>query len=200
MAGIYLKSMDSIRLPEPIEHRFFLEDALKKRRSLREYSGKEVSIQELSNLLYAAQGITDTVNNFRASPSAGALYPLTIYILWNDALWRYEPETHTIYKIRNDRKLKKELYMACLLQEWVLNAPVVFVFAADYQKTAVKYGKRAWRYIYMEVGHACQNLLLEAVALGMGGVPVGAFEDGKLQKILSVPETPVYVVPAGHKP
>ena len=198
VVGTSLKGMDSHRLPPPKEHGFLLEDALRKRRSLREFSGRGVSLQEISNLLYAAQGITDTEHGFRAAPSAGALYPLSLYLLWDDALWLYEPASHSIYRVSVNKDLKKKVYRACLFQSWVLEAPAVFIFTADYNITAKKYGKRAWRYIYLEVGHACENLLLEATALGMGGVPVGAFYDDELKNALTIPQTPIYVVPVGY--
>lgn len=198
MDGIYSKSMESVKLPEPLFHKFPLERAIRERRSLREFSSREVSLQELSNLLFSAQGITDSINGFRAAPSAGALYPLTIYLLWKDALWEYIPAEHSLLKIREDRVIQRKVYQACLYQEWVLNAPLVFIFCAEYKKTAIKYGKRAWRYIYLEAGHACENLLLEATSLGMGGVPVGAFDDEGLKRVLGISLSPIYVVPVGY--
>jgi len=189
-----------IQLPPPqLKGQMPVEQALAKRRSVREFKTTALTEQELSQLLWAAQGITSR-DGLRTAPSAGALYPLEVYVATAQALYHYDPRQHVLEQ-RLAGDLRPALFRAALEQEAVRDAPAVFVFAAVYERTSRKYGAaRSPRYVHMEVGHAAQNLLLEAVALGLGGVPVGAFDDSKVQKTLGLPpeEKPVYLVPVGH--
>ncbi len=176
-----------------------LEEALARRRSVREFSGKPLSDRELSQLLWAAQGITHP-DGFRTVPSAGALYPLEIYVATATGCFHYDPQPHRLHR-STDRDLRPALYRAAQAQEPVREAPAVFVVAAVYERTAKKYGEaRSPRYVHLEAGHAAQNLLLEAVALDLGGVPIGAFHDAEIQKVLSLPaeQRPLYLIPIGH--
>lgn len=176
-----------------------LTQALAKRRSLREYGLRALSMQELSQLLWATQGITDW-RGFRTAPSAGATYPLEVYLATSEGLFRYEPQGHQLRRL-GQQDLRPALAGAALQQGWVREAPAVFILTAVAERTARRYGQRAERYIAMEIGHAAQNLLLQAVALGLGGVPVGAFEDDKVAKVLGLPkdEAPLYIVPVGKQ-
>jgi len=176
-----------------------VEEALRRRRSVREFREKLLTDQELSQLLWAAQGITDAAG-LRTAPSAGALYPLELYVSTPQGFYRYEPRGHRLRRSA-DGDLRPAIYRAALEQEAIRQAPAVLVIAAVYERTAFKYGQaRAPRYVHVEVGHAAQNVLLEAVALGLGGVPIGAFDDLALQKALGLPadHKPLYLIPVGH--
>lgn len=191
---------EAITLPAPnLKGGLSLQEALARRRSVREFLPAPLTLQELGQLLWAMQGITHD-GNLRTAPSAGALYPLEIYVATSEGLFHYDPRRHEL-QTRSAADLRPLLSRAALEQEAVREAPAVFVIAAVYQRTAQKYGPaRAPRYVHMEAGHVAQNLLLQAVALGLGGVPVGAFHDAEMQKVLSLPaeEQPLYLIPVGH--
>lgn len=177
--------------------------AMLKRRSVRSYSNEPVTLFEISQLLWAAQGVTHQ-RGFRTSPSAGALYPLELYIVvgkvtnLDAGIYKYVPNQHRLIKIIEGDK-RSELCRAALNQSSVKNAPVVMVFCAVYQRTTVKYGERGIRYVFMEVGHSAQNVYLQAVALGIGTVTIGAFNDRKVKKIVkcALDEEPLYIMPVG---
>lgn len=176
-----------------------LTEALARRRSVREFSTQALTQDELGQLLWAAQGITSD-DGRRAAPSAGALYPLEIYAVTASGVHHYNPHGHRLER-RSGPDLRPALARAALGQTAVSSAAAVFVVAADYGRTARKYGPaRSPRYVHLEAGHAAQNLLLQAVALGLGGVPVGAFDDEQVHKAISLPsaEQPVYLVAVGH--
>jgi SagB-type dehydrogenase family enzyme len=193
-------SEHSRELPPPERKgRMSLEEALAARRSVREFTGQPITDRELSQLLWAAQGIEST-DGRRTAPSAGALYPLEVWVATPSGFYHYEPHKHRLAQ-HLERDLRPNIYRAALMQEAILQAPAVFVIAAVYQRIAQKYGEqRAARYVHMEVGHAAQNLLLEAVALGLGGVLIGAFNDREVEKVLSLPpdQKPLYLIPVGH--
>jgi len=187
-------------LPEPSRKgRISLEEAIAARRSLREYAPDALTLEQISQLLWAAQGITSREGD-RAAPSAGALFPLEIYVVLPDAVHHYEPVKHRLARhLQGD--LRGALHDAALSQDCVRDAPALFVIAGVHARTASRYGKeRARRYVAMEAGHAAENLLLEAVALGLGGVPVGAFDDARVARVLALPEgtDPLYLVPVGR--
>ena len=187
-----------IQLPEPQFTNISLEECMQKRRSIRNFENKELTVQQISNLLWLAQGITDTINGFRAAPSAGATYPLEIFIAKNDGVFHYIPDGHKLKK-EIDGDLRKEIARAALNQMFIADAGIVIVITAVFSRTAWRYGERAYRYINNEVGHCAQNIHLEAVALGLGSVPVGAFDDAKLKKLLKLKEEePLYIIPIGY--
>jgi SagB-type dehydrogenase family enzyme len=176
-----------------------LEEALARRRSVREFTREALTQRELSQLLWAAQGITHP-EGLRTAPSAGALYPLELYVASAGGFYHYEARPHQLIRL-SDRDLRAAMRRAALDQEAITQAPTVFVIAAVYERTSRKYGAaRTPRYVVVEVGHAAQNLLLEALALGLGGVPIGAFEDEALQKALELPvdQSPLYLIPVGY--
>jgi SagB-type dehydrogenase family enzyme len=187
-------------LPAPQrEGKMPLEEAIARRRSVREFKQQPLADRELSQLLWVTQGITHR-EGYRAAPSAGALYPLELYVVVPKGFYHYEPDTHRLAR-RSPRDLRGALAHAALDQTAVSEAPAVFVITAAYERTARKYGPaRTPRYVHMEAGHAAQNLLLEAVALGLGGVPVGAFHDEQVQAVLGLPaeHKPLYLIPVGH--
>lgn len=194
------KPADTIVLPAPArEGRLSLEEAIARRHSVREFTKALLNERELAQLLWAAQGMTRR-EGYRAAPSAGALYPLEVYVATPNGFYHYEPRPHQLKRL-SDRDLRPAIYRAGLEQEPLLEAPAVFVIVAAYERTAQKYGQaRTPRYVHMEAGHAAQNLLLQAVALGLGGVPIGAFYDDEVQKALSLPidHRPIYLIPVGH--
>jgi SagB-type dehydrogenase family enzyme len=195
-----------IDLPKPrYKGSVTLEETLKERRSVREFSDQPLTLEEISQLLWATQGITEESGK-RTSPSAGALYPLDIYLLNGNVknlpagIYKYNPFKHHIIKIKEGDK-KEELSFASLGQPWVKNAAVNFIIAAVYERTTKKYGERGIKYVHIEVGHAAQNLLLQATALRLGAVPVGAFNDGWVRKIVGLRdnEQPLYIISVGKK-
>ena len=189
-----------LQLPAPDRKGLMsLEEALAARRSVREFRREPLTDRELSQLLWAAQGITSP-DGLRTAPSAGALYPLEVWVATASGFYHYEPRQHRLTR-RLERDLRPDIHRAALMQEAILQAPVVLVIAAVYERTAQKYGEqRTPRYVHMEAGHSAQNLLLEAVALGLGGVLIGAFNDKEVARVLSLPadQKPLYLIPVGH--
>jgi SagB-type dehydrogenase family enzyme len=175
-----------------------LEEALAKRRSVRRFTDEKLTQKEIGQLLWSMQGITRDWGA-RTAPSAGALYPLEVYVATGEGLYHYVPQGHEM-ALAPRLGLRQALWEAGLKQDWIRDAPAVFVTAAVYERTSVKYGARSERYVHLEAGHVAQNLLLQAVALGLGGVPVGAFHDDRVQGALGLPEDqrPLYLIPVGH--
>lgn len=175
------------------------------RRSARGYSGGPLSLQELAQLLWASQGTTAEWGG-RAAPSAGALYPLEVYAVVGEVsgldagVYRYVPAAHELAKLA-DGDRRTDLADAALRQSSVRDAAVDIVFAAVYKKATKRYGQRGVRYVHLDVGHAAQNLCLQATALGLGTVPVGAFDDEAVKKAagLHADEDPVYILPVGRR-
>ena len=182
-----------------------VEEALEQRRSIREFSRDGLELDDVSQLLWAAQGVTSR-RGFRAAPSAGALYPLELYVVAGDVaglspgVYRYRPKKHDLVLVA-DGDRRKPLAAAALEQGWVRRAPAVLVIAAVYERTMAKYGQRGLRYVHMEVGHAAQNVYLQATARGLGTVMVGAFEDDEVREVLGLPEDhePLGIMPVGHE-
>ena len=177
-----------------------LEKAISLRRSVRSYSDRGLSLQQVSQLLWSVQGVTDKRRGLRASPSAGALYPLEIYIAKSDGLFHYVVNGHSLVR-KEEADIRSALSKACLGQSFVAQAPASVIICAVRNRVSGRYGRRGDRYVDIEVGHAAENLHLQAVALGLASVPVGAFDDGSVTKLLGLPEgmEPVYIVPVGYK-
>ena len=196
---------EKIILPQPkYQNQTSVEQALLKRRSVRKYRDEPLTLQEISQLLWAAQGFTDPQANKRTAPSAGALYPLKVYVTGQieglaTGMYYYTPHNHSLIKI-GDKDLKQELTKAAYDQPWLAKAPVNIIFTGNYEIIAQKYGKeKAPRYTHMEVGHAAQNVYLQAESLNLGTVVVGGFEIEKVKEILGLPteEDPLYIMPVG---
>ena len=196
-----------IKLPEPMyDGATSVEQALLNRRSVREYKNEPLTLAEVSQLLWAAQGITEKAGGFRTAPSAGALYPLEIYVLAGnvndlpEGIYKYRPRAHALEKVGEGDK-RNELGDAALGQDWVKEGSIVIVFSAVYERTTRKYGERGIRYVHIEVGHAAQNVYLQAVSLDLGTVVVGAFDDDEMKKIINMPkeEHPLLIMPVGRK-
>lgn len=194
------------KLPEPRHNSgISIEETLLKRRSVRDYTGEPLTLPEVSQLLWAAQGITDP-RGLRTAPSAGATYPLETYVVVGDVenlaqgVYRYHLPKQELVKVL-DGDLRTELAAAALGQSWVREGAINIVFTAIYERTTRRYGDRGIRYVHMEVGHAGQNVYLQAVALGLGTVVIGAFRDDQVKEILNLPqdEHPLYIMPVGRK-
>jgi len=198
-AGHAGQEVETMGLPQPcVSGSMSLEEAINKRRSVRGFEREDLSRQQLGQLCWAAQGITDRGRGYRAAPSAGALYPLELYMVTGDGLYQYVPESHSLQRL-SEKDLRVELSRAALGQSSIVQAGATMVITAVVQRTAGKYGRRAERYCLLEVGHAAQNVLLQAVALGLGAVPIGAYEDGKVHRLLELPEDRQvwYMIPIG---
>jgi SagB-type dehydrogenase family enzyme len=193
------------KLPAPRTHSdVSLEESLHKRRSIREYSGESLTLEEVSQLLWAAQGMTAAWGG-RTVPSAGALYPLEVLVIVGSVrdlppgVYRYDPMGHEVIMIaEGDRR--SQLAGAALGQGSVGDGAVDLVFTAVYRKTTRKYGDRGIQYVHMEAGHAAQNVCLQATAMGLGTVPIGAFNAEQVISLLSLPkdEAPLYIIPVGR--
>ena len=195
-----------INLPEPqYDSDVSIEQSLLNRRSTRSYTDEPLTLQEVSQLLWAAQGTTDP-RGYRTAPSAGALYPLELYLVagdvegWISGVYRYEPDGHQLVKTM-DGDHRAELANAALEQSSVREGAISIVFTGVYERTTGKYGERGIRYVHIEVGHAAQNLCLQATAMGLGIVTVGAFSDEQVSQLLNLPEDeqPFYIIPIGRK-
>ncbi len=200
------KPMDIIKLPEPnYDSKTSVVRALLERRSVRSYKEESLTLVEVSQLLWAAQGITNN-KGFRTAPSAGALFPLEVYLVagnMNDlspGIYKYEPSRHELLKILDGDK-RAELCDAALGQGCIKQGGVAIVFSAVYERTTKRYGNRGIRYVHMEAGHAAQNVYLQAVSLNLGTVVVGAFNDNEVKRIMNMTdeEQPLYIMPVGRK-
>jgi len=199
----------SISLPKPSsDGKVSVEKAIKGRRTVRDFRQKSLSLNDLSQLVWSGQGITDSSENKRAAASAGALYPLDFYILIGEngvekmegGVYRYLPKEHSLLPIaKGDRR--REIAVASLSQMWMARAPVLFIITAEYRRITGKYDERGIRYVLIEVGHVGQNLFLQAEALGLGAGIVGAFHDSEVSNIAGLPSKhePLLVMPVGYK-
>ena len=195
-----------IILPEPrYDSDVSVEEALLKRRSVRSYTDEALTLPELAQLLWAAQGITDPSGK-RTAPSAGALYPLEVYVVVGSVenvakgVYKYKPHQHELIKVL-DGEQREALSQAALGQQSVAHGAADIVITAIYDRTTGKYGDRGARYVYMEAGHAAQNVYLQAAAMNLGTVVIGAFYDDRVKEVLNLPEDeePLYIMPVGRK-
>ncbi|MCX7833343.1 MAG: SagB/ThcOx family dehydrogenase [Ignavibacteria bacterium] len=194
-----------IKLPEPqYSSNTSIEEALLKRKSIRDYQKKSISLENVSQILWAAQGITNKAKGKRTAPSAGALYPLEIYLLVGNVndlasgIYKYKPEGHELILIaEGDRRNELSKYSA--QPEAIQDAPITLVISAVYKRTSAKYGERASRYVHIEVGHSAQNVCLQIISLGLSTVTIGAFQDGQVKKAVQLLENedPLYIMPIG---
>lgn len=196
-----------IALPEPNYQGIPLEEAIEKRRSVRNYSPEPLTLDQLSQLLFAAQGVTGEAFGLylRSVPSAGALYPFEIYLVVNDVaglargIYHYSVLDHGVVLLRTG-DYSSEITSAGLDQEMLGKADVIFILAAIFDRTRHTYGERGFRYVYIEAGHISQNIYLQAVSLGLGSVSVGAFLDEKANQLIEVDgetEAVIYLHPVG---
>ncbi len=202
-------STSSIKLPPPrLDGEVSLEKAIKNRRTVRSFTLQPLSMTALSQLLWAAQGITSKRRPYRAVASAGALYPMDLYaVIGKDAIgeleagvYHYEPPKHTVSLVANG-DLRADLARASLSQTWIAKPPVNLVITAEYERISGKYGERGVRYALFEAGHMAQNIFLQAEALGLGAGIVGAFRDSEVLGVLKIPQShaPLLLMPVGYK-
>ena len=193
---------EAVELPQPrYESETSVEEALKSRRSIRSYKDGSLALTELSQLLWAAQGITADWGG-RTAPSASATYPLEVYVVvadvenLEDGFYHYDPKIHTIIR-KKQGDLRNDLANAALGQDAIRKAPISFIVTAIYERTTGRYGERGIRYVHIEVGHVGQNIYLQAETLGLGTVVIGAFYDDKVKNAFDIAEEPLYIIPVG---
>lgn len=199
---------NQIYLPPPSQKGgMSLAEALARRKSVRDFTPEPISQSELSEILWAAQGITDKSWGCRTVPSAGATYPLEFFVVcggsgikeMDDGIYHYKIDSHSLTQhYQGDVRL--ELAKAALTQEFIYEAPVDIVICAEYERTLRRYSARGERYVHMEVGHAGQNIYLQATALGLATVAIGAFHDEQVRKVLRLDNQtkPLYIMPVGR--
>ena len=206
MASEQIKDQKNISLPEiVISNSSSISAILQQRRSVREYQDASLSLEEIGQLLWAAQGITHP-QGLRTAPSAGALYPLELYVAvgrvegLTEGIYHYDPRKHQLKMIAPGDQ-REAIARAAVGQSWIADAAAVVAFTAVYARTARKYGGRSKRYVHIEVGHAAQNLYLQAEELGLGTVDVGAFDDSDMAELLHLPADtePVMLMPVGKR-
>lgn len=194
-----------VLLPAPTKSSALsVEEALDRRRSIRDFTNDPLSLSEVSQLLWAAQGKTHS-EGLRTAPSAGALYPLEVYLIAGNVadlsagIYKYQSADHTLTIVVDGDK-RSELCRAALEQSCIENAPAVIVITAVYERTMKKYSERGVQYAHMEVGAAAENIYLQAGSLGLGTVFIGAFYDEKVQKVLNASqnEKPLCIMPVGR--
>ncbi len=196
-----------IKLPSLVPSgKLSLEQAISKRRSVRRFQAKPITLEQLSQLLWSAQGTTGTGGR-RAVPSAGATYPLEIFVVIGEhgiqslaaGIYHYDAGNHSL-SLHHISDFRQELANTTLGQSSIARCPVAMVICAIHPRTAYRYGRRGERYVHMECGHVGQNVSLQAVALGLGTVMVGAFEDEDVRNVLKLEEQikPLYIIPIGR--
>lgn len=202
------------QLPAPTTTgRLSVEEAMLRRRSHRNYLGGAIDISELSQVLWAAYGITKADDSrpsfrggFRTAPSAGATYPLEIYVVVGKVkgieagVYRYRSDGHLIIR-ENDRDIREELAAAALNQEMIADAPASLFYSAFYSRTMQRYGERGREhYVPMDLGHSAQNVYLQVESLGLGTCAIGAFNDEEVSKVMNLAEQeePLYIMPIGR--
>ena len=196
-----------ISLPEPgYKGIMSLEEAIARRRSIRRFTDEPLSLAQLSQLLWATQGITGASSGDRAIPSAGATYPLEIFIVCGRSgiegvaagIYHYHVTRHSLSR-QHGGDVRPVLSRAALGAESIYEAPASIVISAEYERTLMRYGDRGERYVHMEVGHAGQNIYLQAAALGLATVAVGAFDDEQVREVLRLDRhlQPLYIMPVG---
>ncbi|MEA2020465.1 MAG: SagB/ThcOx family dehydrogenase [Patescibacteria group bacterium] len=202
------KNSEKIKLPDPrTSSEISVEEAIAKRRSRREFTSQPLSAGQISQILWAVQGITGESSGHRAAPSAGALYPLEVYMVaksggvsgYQAGVYHYLPLEHSVEKI-GQKDLARDLAAAALGQSFIADAPISLVITAKYSRVTNKYGERGRQYVHMEAGHAAQNVYLQVETLGLGTVVVGAFDGERIVELLQIPaeHEPLYVMPIGN--
>jgi protease I len=189
-----------IKLAEPkLKGKLTLEEALEKRRSIRSFTGKSLTMEQISQLAWSGQGITEKEKGFRTAPSAGAIFPIELYVAIPEGLFVYRPVNHSLEKVV-DSDVRAKLAEASFGQRWVADAGADFIIAGSEKKLAAKYGSKANVYMLLEAGHIGQNILLQAVSLDLGAVPIGAFNAEEVNKICKLPKDleSLYIISVGQ--
>jgi SagB-type dehydrogenase family enzyme len=195
-----MEAGESRALPEPFQTPPTpLEVHLRARRSRRDFDGRALTDAEVGQLLWAAQGITDRSEGLRNAPSAGRAYPIELYVATPDGLFHYDAATHAV-RMLDERDLRDDLMHAGLGQGAIWSASAVFVISADYARSEALFAERGRRYALLEAGHVGQNILLQATAMGLAGVPMGDVDDPSVRRVahLRSRDEPVYLIAVGH--
>jgi len=198
-----------MRLPDPmIDGDVSLERTIHQRRTIRSFEGRALTLKQLSQLFWSAQGITGAGGFKRAAPSAGALYPMDIYgVIGRDCIekldagiYLYEPADHSISLVK-EGDFRRDVAIASLGQMWMAHAPLTLVITAEYSRITVKYRQRGIRYAMMEAGHIGQNIFLQSEAMGLAAGIVGAFEDQEVIQVMGGKKAhePLLIMPVGYK-
>jgi len=175
------------------------EQALAKRRSVREFIARPLNFGQIGQLAWAGQGITEPEKGFRTAPSAGAVYPMELYFATQEGVFVYHPDEHSLEEVFN-RDIRDRLAAAAFEQDSVAEAACDIIVAGSAKKLAAKYGNKARRYMLLEAGHIAQNIQLQAVSLGLASVPIGAFEIRGVSKVCRLPANlePIYIICVGY--
>ena len=198
-----------MNLPKPIlKGDVSVEQAIKHRRTIRSYKSKPLTLEQLSQILWAAQGITGNRGYKRSAPSGGALYPMDIYAIVGDngvkglkaGIYHYDPHQHAALLI-TEGDLRKDVAKAALSQMWMARAPLNLVITSEYSRIMSKYGSRGERYAMIEAGHIGQNIFLQAEALGLRAGIVGAFHDKGVNRVMKINRAhePLLIMPVGYE-
>jgi SagB-type dehydrogenase family enzyme len=200
-----IESENVIKLPAP-QHRGLVsvERALATRRSIRNYKKQPLDLEEASQLLWSAQGVSNS-RGYRTAPSAGALYPLEVYAVVGNVksleagIYKYIIRGHALMEMATDDR-RQDICRAALHQSYIAAAPLVLLLCTVNERVTNKYGERGMRYVFIEVGHAAQNVCLQAVALGLGTVVIGAFRDNDVKAAAQMAENehPAYIIAVGR--
>ena len=199
LTGLYA---EDIQLPEPVlNSKVSVEQAIFQRRSVRSYAEEELTLNDVSQILWSAQGITEKNRGYRAAPSAGAIFPLEVYIASGNiegldkAVYRYDPKSHSLQKVFDGDILEK-----LSGQGRMKTCACALVITGVYERMEPRYKDRTQRYVHMEAGHAAQNVHLQVISLDLGTVLIGAFIDGQVKQLLRLPENehPLYIMPIGR--
>ena len=194
-----------IQLPECVQDSgVTLTQAIAQRRSIRTFTEDSLTFPELARILHSAGGITSEWG-YRAAPSAGATFPLSIFVIAENVdglesgIYRFYPPDNSLMTLSTGNFLR-DLSIAALGQPCVSSAPAAIIITADYSITTSVYGDRGIIYVHMEAGHVSQNIYLQCTALELGTVAVGAFTDNAVTELLSLEphETPLYIMPVGR--
>jgi len=198
-----------MNLPKPrLNGEASVEQAIKHRRTIRSYLSKPLTLEQLSQIFWAAQGITGDRGYKRSAPSGGALYPMDIYGIVGDngvkglkaGIYHYDPHKHAASLI-TEGDLRKDVARSSLSQMWMAKAPLNLVITSEYSRITIKYGARGERYAMIEAGHIGQNIFLQAEALGLRAGIVGAFHDKDVNRVMKISRShePLLIMPVGYE-
>jgi len=182
---------------------------IQQRHSWRRFKNIPLKEDQISLILWAATGkrIDALTAATRTIPSAGATYPLEVFLLvgrqgvsgLNPGFYQYIVDNHSLISVSNE-DLRQELANSCLGQDFIKEAPVSLIIAVVYNRTTSRYQERGVRYVHIEVGHSCQNIYLIVQDLGLATVEVGAFDDQRLKNLLKLRKEiePLIIMPIGY--
>lgn len=199
---------EKVKLPAPVRTEASLEKVVEERQSVRSFSDRSLSLADVSRLLLTADGLTHSRGSWqmRTAPSGGALYPIDIYLIvkkvesLKPGLYHFQVSDSSLELVAGG-DFSERIHVASNEQATVGSSPITFVMTARFDRSIVKYSDRGYRYTYMEAGCICQNIYLQATALKMGTVAVGAFNDDALNRLLGVDgvdEAGLLIMPVGY--